>query len=398
VRRHVPFILAVLISALLASVNPALWPWVAASVAVILLAGLGSPVVRALKEHLSPGRAAAVGSAGLGVIATVSVVALLVGDDSQNGGGPGGPEPTVVELFLELPVGYLTTARYTESSGEALRLDERLTLTAEALDAGAEDLLRGARDAGRRARNEEERVLRHFSERRAAAIRNDLRTQRGVRAELKLPPAREAFRLAVPSLAVAHRRLSAALTRALRGDGWTLDVHNNRRQVFVRTGPRRRLERAAVFPAERTNHLEAATPELQAQLIRHPFHGAPVLNVSLAFDNHSAMKLDRMPANAVGETFPEATRATHPGDGSQDVTFELEESARDGRIEFDVRSPPFRNAMLVKVVDLSLWSGLNWILMLLIAATNDWVRALPRRLLARLRARTTPPRAGRRRV
>jgi hypothetical protein len=398
VRRHVPFILAVLISGLLALVNPALWPWVAATVAVILLAGLGSPVVRALKEHHSAGRVAAIGSAGLIVVTTVSTVALLTGDGDFGGNGSVGREPAMREFFLELPVGYSTTASYMERSGEALRLDQRLTLTAEALDAGAADLLDDAREAGRRAQDEEERVLGQFSERRAAAIRNDLRTQRGLRAELKLPPAQAAFRLAVPNLAVAHRRLEATLTRELRDDGWTLDVHNNRRHVFVRTRPRRRLERATVFPAERTNALEAATPALEAELIRNPLHGALILNVSLAFDSHSAMTLERMPANAVGETFPDATRATHPSDGSQDVKFELEESARDASIEFDVRSPPFRNAILVKVVDLSLWSGINWVLMLLIAATNDWVRALPRRLLERLRARTMPPRAGRPRV
>ena len=216
-----------------------------------------------------------------------------------------------------------------------------------------------------------------------------------MRADLELPPAPEAFRLAVPNLDTARRRLAAAVGRELRGDGWTLEVDNNRRQVFARTDSRWKLDRGAVFPAERTNELEAAAPALEAELVHHPLHGAPVLDISLAFDDRSAVSLERMPENAVGETFPDSTRATHPGDGSEDVTFGLEESARAETVEFEVRSPPFRNAILVQAVDLSVWSGMNWILVGLIAASSEWVRGLPRRLLTRLRGPTRAPRPRR---
>ena len=388
--------MAVLISALVASVNPALWPWVAAAVGLVLLAQFGGAALGALKEHDSAARVAAVGATGIALLATVSTLLVLGrGDDASDGGRAG---PQAVSVFLELPVGYSVTAHYMGEGGEALRLDERMTLTAAALEVAAEDLLTGTRQAGRRSRDEEERFLAGHPERRAAAIREDLRTLPGVRADLELPPAPEAFRLAVPNLDTARRRLVAALARELREDGWTLEVDNNRRQVFARTDPRRKLDRGVLLPAERTNELEAAAPALEAELVRHPLHGAPVLDISLAFDDRSAVSLERMPENAVGETFPDATRATHPGDGSEDVTFGLEESARAETVEFEVRSPPFRNAILVQAVDLSVWSGMNWILVGLIAASSEWVRGLPRRLLARLRGRTRAPGPRRRRA
>ena len=92
--------------------------------------------------------------------------------------------PAAAGVFLELPVGYSVTAHYMGEGGEALRLDERMTLTAAALEVAAEDLLTGDRQAGRRSRDEEERFLAGYPERRAAAIREDLRTLPGVRADL----------------------------------------------------------------------------------------------------------------------------------------------------------------------------------------------------------------------
>jgi hypothetical protein len=233
---------AVLISALVAAVNPALWPWVAVTIGVIVLAQLGGVALRALKAHGSAARVASIGAAGLAVLATLSTLVMVSRNGDQNAGDGGDGEPPTVSLFLELPVDYSATAHYLAGGGEALRLEERLTLTSEALDAGAEDLHAAARQAGDRAQeDEEERLLEHFPEREAVVVSNDLRTQPGLRDELDLPPAREAFRLAAPDLAAARRRLSAALARGLRDGGWDLDGAST--SEWVRGLPRRLRDR-----------------------------------------------------------------------------------------------------------------------------------------------------------
>ena len=381
-RRHAPFAASVFVSVLLACINPALWPYVALGIGVAAATGLATWLLPRARRPGHPARsptARAIVGAGLAAgIAAFAVSTLLSGEGDHSANSPSGAGDNI---SLELPVAYAADARYLSAGHEALRLQSRITITTAALATAARDLRNQLTILRARARRRETSLLRLRFPGREAEIQRRLRTTPGLRERLRLPP-NPVLDLTIPDPAAARRLLSATLDRSLRHDGWTLETSNNRRQVRVRDERPQALSRAGFLPAERTNELLVSAPAVSDELGER---GTVALDVSLTFEPGARVRLSRLPARAVGDTFPAATRARHPIDDTEDLAFPLGESGE--LLEFQVRSPPFRNPVLVSLVDLSLWSGVNWIVVLLIASTNDWVRALPGRLSTAIRKR-----------
>jgi hypothetical protein len=211
----------------------------------------------------------------------------------------------------------------------------------------------------------------------------------------RLPPSqgRELFVDEVVTVAAASiaasldarraRPALASLTRALRGGGWHAEplAAGGRRYRRSRT---KTLDVSGFLPAERTNRF--APPSS----IRAPLPGGVTLAVLL--EEHLRVVLDG-PSNAIGETFPDGERQRGPGGGDRIALGAVEFGEP---IEFDVRSAPFRNPLLVKAVDVTLWTPFAWMLAITTSLISDRVREFItgwiKRLLQRIRRRRRPRR------
>jgi hypothetical protein len=77
------------------------------------------------------------------------------------------------------------------------------------------------------------------------------------------------------------------------------------------------------------------------------------------------------PRNAIGDTFPTGTSGPGPGESTR-ITLALPDFREP--VEFDVRSRPFRNPILVNAVDLTVWTPFGWLLGLAIPLISERVR------------------------
>jgi hypothetical protein len=101
------------------------------------------------------------------------------------------------------------------------------------------------------------------------------------------------------------------------------------------------------------------------------------------------------PRNAIGDTFPAGTTGPGPGHSTR-IALPLPDF--EDSVEFDVRSRPFRNPILVKAVDVTVWTPFGWLLGLAIPLINDRVRDVAGGWLRRRFQRLRPRRYGRRRT
>jgi hypothetical protein len=137
-----------------------------------------------------------------------------------------------------------------------------------------------------------------------------------------------------------------------------------------------------LFPAERTTKVRA--PALPDELgLADRFTSIPV-RVTLSDD--SRLTLDS-PPNAIGETFPSATRGAGPGDTER---FELPMPGYAKAVELDVRNHLFRHAVLVPVVDLTVWAPFAWLVAVAAAMISEGARAFLTRGWRRLLGRASP--------
>jgi hypothetical protein len=95
------------------------------------------------------------------------------------------------------------------------------------------------------------------------------------------------------------------------------------------------------------------------------------------------------PRNAIGETFPAGTLGPGPGDNER-IALALPDFGEP--VEFDVRSRPFRNSVLVKALGLTAWTPFGWLVALAMPLVSDRVREL---LLGWISRRLPSRRTGR---
>lgn len=169
-----------------------------------------------------------------------------------------------------------------------------------------------------------------------------------------------------------------SFTHALAVDGWSPGKVARGRRGYVRSKTRR-VDVPGVLPTERRNSF--MPPDDIVAVLR----GDGLLRITLA--ERSGVVLDA-PKNAIGETFPAGSLGPGPGDSTR-MRLPLPEFGES--VEFDVRSSPFRNAILAKAVDVTVWTPFGWLLGLAIPMISDRARALVlgwiRRVFQRLRLR-----------
>jgi hypothetical protein len=176
-----------------------------------------------------------------------------------------------------------------------------------------------------------------------------------------------------------------AVTRAVARDGWTpsSDVGTS---TYVRSATRH-LDVPGILPSKRTNRLDL--PDVVFRL-----RGTRRTELRLTLGEGSVIVLDA-PRNAIGDTFPAGTTGPGPRHSTR-VTLPLPDF--EDSVEFDVRSRPFRNPILVKAVDVTVWTPFGWLLGLAIPLINDRVRGVAGGWLSRRFRRLRPRRHGRRRA
>jgi hypothetical protein len=203
-------------------------------------------------------------------------------------------------------------------------------------------------------------------------------------AHLQLTGARDLriTEILVPTTPRSDARLSRrSLTRALGSDGW-LPVAGDGYQ----RSRSRDLDVPGFLPAQRGNSFSPPSGELELPDGR-------ALNVVL--NSASSRVVFDAPRNAIGDTFPAGQRGVGPRGGDR-ITLQLPEFA--DALEFDVRSRPFRNPILVKTVDVTVWTPFGWMLALVVPLISDRVREVIVDWMKRLFQRRKPPPRRRRRA
>jgi hypothetical protein len=77
----------------------------------------------------------------------------------------------------------------------------------------------------------------------------------------------------------------------------------------------------------------------------------------------------------IGETFPASgRRQTRPRDKREFISVPIDDETAE--VEFEVRSPPFRNEVAASAVDLSGWTVLKWLVATALALSNEAHREL----------------------
>ncbi len=176
-----------------------------------------------------------------------------------------------------------------------------------------------------------------------------------------------------------------AVTRAIARDGWRPSSEIGT-STFVRSATRR-LDVPGILPSERTNRLDLPDTLLRLQ-------GTPQTRLRLTLGERSAIVLDA-PSNAIGNTFPAGTTGPGPRHSTR-TTLPLPDF--EDAVEFDVRSRPFRNPILVKAVNVTVWTPFGWLLALAIPLISDRARGIAWDLIRRGLRRLRPGRRGERRT
>jgi hypothetical protein len=180
-----------------------------------------------------------------------------------------------------------------------------------------------------------------------------------------------------------------SFTRALATYGWKPGDLFGGPSGYVRSAAVH-AHVSAFLPAQRTNRF--APPKIEVPLPAVGGRSWCLLRVIL----HPASRivLDA-PRNAIGDTFPAANSQSGPGDSTR-TTMQLPDF-RDP-VEFDLRSPPFRNPILVQAANVTVWTPFGWLLALAIPLVNDRVRDLLFSWVRRRFHRSPQPRTRQKRL
>ena len=81
------------------------------------------------------------------------------------------------------------------------------------------------------------------------------------------------------------------------------------------------------------------------------------------------------PDHVIGDTFPaSSSRQTRPRDKREFISVPIDDETAE--VEFEVRSPPFRNEVAASAVDLSGWTIFKWLVATALALSNEALREL----------------------
>lgn len=153
------------------------------------------------------------------------------------------------------------------------------------------------------------------------------------------------------------------MKRRLRAQKW---VPGPLKTELTRSGSKR-LDVPSLFPAERRIHFEFPRPN--------------DLGPFVLLDPESRVVLDG-PANSITDTFPDARQQRGPNGG---VRFSLNVGeAFSDPIDFEVRSPPFRNHYLLNALDVIKSNLFHWLVVVLPGLAWTRVRLFLARKIKRL--------------
>ena len=196
-------------------------------------------------------------------------------------------------------------------------------------------------------------------------------------------------------LTVTPRRLTSAITEGLAARDWAAAVTSTLRLRFERSHDQP-ANRHGIVPAEQTNvvAVPVATVPVDAVVVARERGSSGAdrrrVDVRLLPAEGSQASIDG-PQRALGQAYPNASGSeTRPSDKRQFVTLDLDEDT--GEVQFEIRSPPFRNEVLVRAVDLTAFTPFGWLLTALIALSSDSFRGA---LLASIRRLTGRAKAAR---
>lgn len=199
------------------------------------------------------------------------------------------------------------------------------------------------------------------------------------------------FQTAFP--AVTLRDFAQGVQEELLQSGWMLTVNSNLRQRYMRI-KKQAVSRFNVVPAYRANVLSVTniSAVLDLQTRGGSRTGDPPLAVSFSLLRGSVARI-HAPERAIGLTYPAASsNQTRRSISRQVVTVPIDGTTTE--IELDVRSPPFRNEVLVRASDLTLWAPVGWLVTAALVVANDrlrgFVSSLGKRLIGRPSERNVP--------
>ena len=173
--------------------------------------------------------------------------------------------------------------------------------------------------------------------------------------------------LEVPRKQVA----SASLIDALEGQGWTLSKVSNRALAFSRDDTQAARHHRWI-PAEQTNVVDVSVPSAS---VEDPRGHRVAVDFRLTEASRATLSA---PQHAIGDTFPASSSSqTRPRDKREFISVALADETP--QVEFEVRSPAFRNEVAASAADLSGWTIFKWLLAAALALSNEALRDLIKR-------------------
>jgi hypothetical protein len=189
--------------------------------------------------------------------------------------------------------------------------------------------------------------------------------------------------LSLPRDNVDGASTEEALVTAMASLGWTETTNSNLRLVF-RHSDTQAAKHHSVLPAEQTNVLALSTPTLELEQVPDQ----PV-TVSFLLDDRSGAVVSA-PQYTIGDTFPAAPDPqTRPSDRRQ--FFHMPVDTETESLEFELRSPPFRNEALATLVNVTAWSPFRWLLTASILLASEGFRTSLKTALGRVFGPDTTP-------
>jgi hypothetical protein len=189
--------------------------------------------------------------------------------------------------------------------------------------------------------------------------------------------------LSLPRDNVDGARTEEALVAAMASLGWTEITSSNLRLVF-RHADAQAAKHHGVLPAEQTNVVALSTPTPELERVRDQ----PV-DVNFLLDDKSEAVVSA-PQYTIGDTFPAAhDPQTRPSDKRQ--FFHMPVATQTESLEFEIRSPPFRNEALATLVNVTAWSPFRWLLTASILLASEGFRTFLKTALGRVFGPDTTP-------
>lgn len=159
-----------------------------------------------------------------------------------------------------------------------------------------------------------------------------------------------------------------ALIKELEGRGWRQSKLSNRTLAFTRSDAQP-AKHHRLLPAEETNVVDVAVPSAS---VESPRGEHVIVDFRLTGTSEATVAA---PHHAIGETFPaSSSRQTRPRDKREFISLPIDDETAE--LEFEVRSPPFRNEVAASAVDLSGWTIFKWLVATALALSNEALREL----------------------